>query len=51
MKKQFIKNIQMYSELKKEYSEHASQCKKARKEVEKWGKKEQPNLDFLKQRP
>lgn len=34
--------------IKKRYEQHTSQCQKIAKEVEKWGKKQQPNLSFLK---
>lgn len=38
-------------QLKKKYDEHTSHCQKIAKEVEKWGKKTKPNLNFLKARP
>lgn len=36
--------------IKKEYEEHASKCQQIAKEVNKWGKKTKPNLQFLKPR-
>lgn len=35
--------------LKKQYDEHAFQCKKIVKEVNKWGRKTKQNLSFLTQ--
>lgn len=37
--------------IKKKYDEHTSRCRKIAKEVEKWGTKTKPNLNFLKARP
>lgn len=34
--------------LKKQYESHISRCQNIAREVEKWGKKTKPNLDFLK---
>lgn len=31
-----------------QYERHASQCREIVKEVNKWGQKAKPNLDFLK---
>lgn len=35
--------------LKKQYEAHISRCQGIAREVEKWGKKTKPKLDFLKQ--
>ncbi len=37
-----------HAALKKQYDEHVTKCKQIAEEVEKWGKKTVPNLNFLK---
>mgnify|MGYP003593169203 CR=1 FL=1 len=34
--------------IKKQYDEHTSRCKQIAEEVNKWGRKTTPNLQFLK---
>ena len=44
-----LNNIRFdFDALKKQYDEHTSRCKQIAEEVEKWGKKSQPQLEFLK---
>ena len=36
-----------FTAIRKQYDEHTARCRRVSEEVEKWGKKTKPNLQFL----
>ena len=37
-----------FAAIRKQYDEYTAKCRRVSEEVEKWGKKTKPNLQFLK---